>query len=61
MLEVWVIGPIEKANTVLNGSPALLGEGNSELDHVRSLGIAQLGAVSLVSIDTQDVHGHVDR
>ena len=33
---------------------------DSEVDHVRSLQVAQLGVVSLVGIDAQDVHRHED-
>jgi hypothetical protein len=61
MTKIGIILPIEQTDTLLNSSPALLGKGDGELDHVGRLGVAQLGGVSLISIDLQDVDRHVDR
>ena len=61
MLEVWVVSPVEKANTLSHGSPALFWKSNRELDHIRGLSVAQLRIVPLVCINTKNVHRHVDR
>ena len=61
MAEIGIRLPIEKSNAGLNSSPTLLGKGDSELDHVGRLRVAQLGGISLVSIDLQDVDRHIDR
>jgi hypothetical protein len=61
MAEIGIMLPVEKAHALLNRSPAFLGEGDCELDHVGRLGIAQLGVVALIRIDLQNVDRHVDR
>jgi hypothetical protein len=61
VLQVWITSPVEEANTLLNGGPALLGESDSELDHVGSLCIAQLRVIALIGVNAEDIHGHVDR
>jgi hypothetical protein len=52
--------PIEKTHALLNSGPTLLRKSDGELDHVGRLGIAELGVVTLVGIDLQDVDRHVD-
>jgi len=58
--EIGIARPIEEADSLLNSRPALLGEGNCELDHLGRLSVAQLGVVALVGIDLEDIDGHVD-
>jgi hypothetical protein len=59
--QVWVIGPVEKADTLLDSSPSILGKSDGELDHVGGLRVRQLGVVALVGVDLENVDGHVDR
>jgi hypothetical protein len=58
--QVRVVTPVQQADTLLNGSPTLLRKGNSELDHVGGLRVAQLGVVALVGIDTENIHWEED-
>jgi hypothetical protein len=58
--QVGVGVPVEQADTSHDSSPALLGEGDGKLDHVGGLDVAELGVVTLVRVDFEDVHGHVN-
>ncbi|KAF5846901.1 hypothetical protein GGP41_003206 [Bipolaris sorokiniana] len=60
MAEVGVVGPIEETNSMLNRYPAILGEGNSKLDHVRCLRVTELCVVTLISVNLEDVNRHID-
>lgn len=53
VFEIGVILPIKEADAVLDCLPALCWKGDSELDHIGSLSVAQFGVVSLVDVDTQ--------
>jgi hypothetical protein len=58
--QIWILGPVEELHTLLNSSPALLGKSDGKLDHLRGLGIRELGIVALVLVDDEDIQGHVN-
>jgi hypothetical protein len=60
MTQVGIVGPVKELDTVSDCGPALLRESNSKLDHSRGLCIRQLGVITLIRIDGEDVHGEVD-
>lgn len=60
VLEVWISVPVEQANALLNGGPALLWQGDRKFNHVGGLRITQLGGVTLISVDAQNIHRQED-